>query len=134
MKRVIVILILVSSACVARTPANQGVTPTAPVLMPTFTPLAQSSPIASATSRPITWEKQFDNHGNADIAWDVVETPERDLVIVGITGPTPCQIGCNWDGWIIKINPQGEIIWTRQMGGAGADLLTSVILTESGIL
>jgi len=132
MKRVIIILLmLVSNGCVAQTPARQGVAPTVPGLLPTSTSFAQPLPVARSTSHPITWEKQFDNQGNADIAWDVVETPDRDLVIVGITGPTPCQIGCNWDGWIIKINPQGEVIWTRQVGGNGADLLTSVILKGS---
>ncbi len=63
------------------------------------------------------------------MAWAIVETPEGDLVAVGITGPTPCQLGCNWDGWVIKTDAQGHLLWTRQYGGNGADLLTSVILS-----
>lgn len=62
------------------------------------------------------------------MAWDVVETPEGAFVVVGTTGPTPCLLGCNWDGWVIKISAQGNLIWDRQLGGNGADLLTSVVL------
>ncbi len=134
MKRVLIILLMVVlNGCVAKTPARQ-IVPTAPVPIPTSTSFAQPLSVATSTSHPIIWEKQFDNQGNADIAWDVVETVDWNLVIVGATGPTPCQIGCNWDGWIIKIDPQGGIIWTCQVGGKGADLLTSVILKGNGYL
>lgn len=98
----------------------------------TFSPEpSRTTPPASA---PVTWEKRFDNHGNADIAWDIVETPEGDLVIVGTTGHTPCQLGCNWDGWVVKTDPQGNLLWSRQFGGNGADLLTSVILVGNNYL
>ncbi|MGC8916735.1 MAG: hypothetical protein ACP5NF_07135 [Thermoanaerobaculum sp.] len=79
-------------------------------------------------SRVVLWEKQFDNDGKADLAADVVETPEGDLIVVGVTGPTPCLLGCNVDGWVIKINARGDLLWSRQVGGHGADTLTSVIL------
>ncbi|MBC7259773.1 MAG: hypothetical protein H5T65_11045 [Chloroflexi bacterium] len=125
---VLILLILGLSACAARISARRGETPTAPVLTLTFTPLAQPSPSAGPASQPITWEKQFDNNGRADLAADVMETPQGDLVVVGVTGPTPCLIGCNVDGWIIKINARGDLLWTRQVGGNGADVLTSVIL------
>ncbi|MGC8826683.1 MAG: hypothetical protein ACP5TV_06745, partial [Anaerolineae bacterium] len=128
MKLVILILVLALSACIARTPASQGLTSTVPMPLPTPTPLAQPTPIAGPSSQPITWEKQFDNNGRADLAADVMETSDGDLVVVGVTGPTPCLIGCNVDGWIIKINAHGDLLWTRQAGGNGADVLTSVIL------
>jgi len=99
---------------------------------------SMSSPEPSRVTPPApelaTWERQFDNHGNADMAWDIVETPEGDWVIVGMTGPTPCQLGCNWDGWVVKTDSQGNILWSRQLGGNGADLLTSVILAGSNYL
>lgn len=73
----------------------------------------------------LAWTRELDNAGNADLAWDVVELPTGEIVVVGITGPTPCQLGCNWDGWIVKLNRFGNVLWTRQTGGPGADLLTS---------
>ena len=143
MRRAIVILCLLLSACAPVTSVGGGRSSLTPLATPSRTPLARWTPLPSPsgapssrpspkaaipTPQPATWEKQFDNHGNADIAWDIVETPTGDFVIVGTTGPTPCQLGCNWDGWVIRINARGEIIWTRQVGGNGADLLTSVIL------
>jgi hypothetical protein len=80
------------------------------------------------TPGPVTWERQFDNNGRADLGADVMETPEGDLVVVGVTGPTRCLAGCNTDGWIIKINASGDLLWRRQVGGNGFDLVTSVIL------
>lgn len=129
MKRAIIALLLVLLGdCVFMIPSRTSVIETP---SPMSTGALPTEPLPEAikpASQPVTWEKQFDNNGNADMAWDVVETPEGDFVVVGTTGPTPCQLGCNWDGWVIKIDSQGNIIWTRQFGGNGADLLTSVIL------
>lgn len=81
----------------------------------------------SSVSPVVVWERQFDHDHHADMAWDVVETPEGDLIVVGTTGPTPCQLGCDWDGLVVKVDSQGNRIWSRQFGGRGADLFTSVI-------
>ncbi len=83
-------------------------------------------PAAASAALLTTWERRYDNNGSADLAWDIAETPQGDYVIVGATGPTPCVLGCNWDGWVVKTDAQGNVLWTRQVGGNGADLLTSV--------
>jgi len=131
MKRIIVAsLLLLLSACVSSTPRADRPSPM-PIPLPTDTLPLERSPKPTSLAPPwIVWERQLDNHGNADMAWEVAETSHRDLLLVGITGPTPCQLGCNWDGWVVKIDAQGNTLWTRQFGGNGADLLTSVILQE----
>lgn len=63
-----------------------------------------------------TFEKQYDNHGRADMAWDIVETLGGDFVVVSLSAPTPCLV-CNSDGWIVKINSHGDTLWTRSVGG-----------------
>ncbi len=114
MKRVMAILFLLLATCVA--PVHE----TAP---------SETSAMATAPEPPkVIWEKSLDNNGRADLAWEIVETPDGDLVLVGATGPTPCQLGCNWDGWVVKLNAQGNLLWARQFGGNGADLLTAIIL------
>ncbi len=134
MTRNLILLIFALSACVARTPARPGAPTATPTPRATRTPLVQPSPTVNPTSSPILWEKEFDNNGKADIAASVVETPDGDLVIVGVTGPTPCVPWCNTDGWIIKVDARGNLLWTRQVGGNGADLLTSVILKGNNYL
>ncbi|GAB4410194.1 MAG: lipoprotein [Anaerolineales bacterium] len=94
-------------------------------LRPAIAPASLATP---ADSPPLTWERQYDNQGKADLAWAVAETPQGDFVVVGATGPTPCVLGCNYDGWVVKIDGQGDVLWTRQVGGNGADLLVSLVV------
>jgi len=94
---------------------------------PPVQPIPPAS-VAGAMPLSVAWEKRFDNNGRADVAASVVETPDGDLVVVGVTGPTPCLIGCNWDGWIIKINGRGDLLWSRQLGSNGADSFNFVTL------
>jgi len=71
-----------------------------------------------------TWERRYGNVEKAEFAWDIVETDEGNFVICGIT------IGknlLNINGWIVKINNQGDVIWTKELGGEGQDFLTCVI-------
>ncbi len=129
MKRATITLLLLLSICASAPLEREMISSLTSFATPASTLLSQPSPIAAiSVSQPTTWEKEFDNQGNADIAWDIVETPSGDFVVVGATGPTPCQLGCNWDGWVIKMDSQGDLIWARQFGGNGADLLTAVTL------
>jgi len=127
MTRTIVVLLLLLGACVT---SGRGERPTpTPFSLPTSPlPSLLSPPAAIPAPPPVIWEKRFDNNEKADLGADVVETPDGDLVVVGVTGPTPCLVWCNSDGWIIKINASGDLLWTRQVGGNGFDLVTSVIL------
>lgn len=129
MARIAVILLLLLNAC-APIASRSRAGPASPPFSPPANPLSsQLSPQATTPAPPpLIWEKRFDNDGKADAAADVVETADGDLVVVGITGPTPCLIWCNWDGWIVKLNARGDLLWTRQVGGNGTDILVSVIL------
>ncbi len=129
MTRTIVVLLLLLSTC-ASIASGKGGGPAPTPSSPPANPLpSQSVPQATTPAPPpVIWERYFDNNGKADLAADVVETPDGDLVVVGVTGPTPCLIWCNTDGWIVKTNANGDLLWTRQVGGNSADLLTSVIL------
>ncbi len=88
-----------------------------------------------ATGQPrILWDRRYDNGGQAELAWDAVETTDHGFLLVGITGPTRCSLGCNADGWLLKIDRRGSAVWTKQSGGPGFDLLTSVIRVGDGYL
>lgn len=125
MRLATVLLLLLVSACAANTAAGGPSPATPPAAAP---PAPMQLRATGSTSLATVWEKQFDNNGRADIATSIVETPDGDLVIVGVTGPTPCLLWCDTDGWIIKINARGDLLWARQMGGNGADSFNSVIL------
>src|SRR6185369_6119117 len=38
----------------------------------------------------------------------------------------------NNDGYIIKYTPAGDLVWARQVGGAGADNIKSVAVDSAG--
>lgn len=82
-----------------------------------------------------SWERQYGKTDRAELAWDIVETPDNNFVICGITlGSMPWDM----DGWIIEINAFGDTVWTRQVGsqglGAGQDFITCVILNNDNEL
>jgi|YelNatPaOPRAMG01_1025707.scaffolds.fasta_scaffold78263_1 hypothetical protein len=74
------------------------------------------------------WEKQIDNNGNADGATNIIKGTDGNFIIVGSTGPVCLKPEYNSDGLVIKINPDGEIIWQKQFGGKGTDMLSSGIV------
>jgi len=71
------------------------------------------------------WEKQIDNNGNADGATNIIKGPDGNFIIVGATGPVRLKPNCNSDGLVIKISPDGEVIWKKQFGDKGTDMLSS---------
>lgn len=127
MKQAIIILILVGF-CVLMTSSGKSINFNHLLMYAGMLPTEPSAKTTWSEPLPFIYEKQFDNNGNADMAWDAIETPEGDFVVVGITGSTSCQLGYNWDGWVIKFDSLANLNWTRQFGGNGAYLLTSVIL------
>jgi len=139
MGRAMVLLLLLATACAtiaAAGGARPGPPPTAtltPAVPAPWTLPSSSTPLSppratSPAALSVVWEKRFDNNGKADLAADIVETPDGDLVVVGVTGPTPCLLWCNTDGWIIKLNARGELLWARQIGSGQADSFNSVTL------
>jgi hypothetical protein len=85
--------------------------------------------LLSDSSKQIsTWERRYGTAERAEFAWDIVETDEGSFVVCGIT------IGKNLfdiNGWVIKIDNKGEIIWTKELGGKWQDFLTCVILNKN---
>ncbi|MGB9595870.1 MAG: hypothetical protein ACPL7B_06270 [Candidatus Poribacteria bacterium] len=97
--------------------------------------LAQDSSGIKGLVAPLTiWEKQFDNNGNADAATDVVEGTDGNFVIVGATGPIRFRLGYSSDGMVIKIDPDGNLLWKRHFGDDRIDLFSSVIIKEDNYI
>jgi len=78
------------------------------------------------------WNMTYGGNGY-DTGSDVIETRDGHFVIVGGIKPT----GKSWrDACIMKIDDQGNVIWTKLYGGSDLDVATSVIQTadESYVL
>ncbi|MGC8804577.1 MAG: hypothetical protein ACP5JO_06670 [Candidatus Ratteibacteria bacterium] len=74
------------------------------------------------------WEKQYDNSGNADIGWAITASFDNGFIIVGASGSSKI-LGArkNYQGLVIKIDSEGNVVKMKSFGSSGQDLLSSVV-------
>lgn len=86
------------------------------------------SQLAGAEHGDLMWEETYGGP-NTDWGRAVVETPDGGLVIVGDTKP---QADGKRDVWLLKVDEEGGMNWSRTFGGAGDDLGFSLNTTSDG--
>lgn len=79
-----------------------------------------------------TYIKYLTNDTNADVAGCIASTPDGNYIISGATGGQWAMYCA--DGWIIKIDPAGDTIWTKRVGGNGLDLLGNIIIDNNNYI
>jgi len=80
------------------------------------------------------WSKAFGGTGT-DYLCIVRQTDDNGYVAVGYTASNDGDISGNhggYDGWIIKIDSNGNTIWSKAFGGTGDDSLQSIIIASDG--
>jgi Tfp pilus assembly protein PilV len=80
------------------------------------------------------WSKAFGGTGN-DYLCNVRQTDDNGYVAVGYTTSNDGDISGNHgngDGWIVKVDSNGNTIWSKAFGGFGAEKLNSVYQTSDG--
>lgn len=96
------------------------------------------------------WVVKLDNKGNVvwqrslggsldDEAYDVIQTYDGGYLIVGITLSNDGDVRGNHkrdfsDGWVVKLDGYGSIMWQRCLGGSNNDFVYKVIQEEDGYL
>ena len=82
----------------------------------------------------IQWQK---NYGGSDFenATDIKPTLDGGYIVSGYTNSTNGDIidpkgGC--DGWILKLDSEGEMIWHKNYGGSGPEQFWSIVPTVDG--
>lgn len=81
-----------------------------------------------SSSGELIWEKSFGG-SEIDEARDITITENGDFLIVGDSRSVDTDVLYNngaADIWIIKINPDGELIWERTYGGSSFDGVQSI--------
>ncbi|RIQ24958.1 alpha/beta hydrolase-fold protein [Jiangella rhizosphaerae] len=78
----------------------------------------------------LAWVTQFGDPAAADRAYASVPAPDGGLYVAGYTsgsvGGTPSA--GDKDALLARLGPDGELIWTRQLGGAGEDKALAVTI------
>jgi hypothetical protein len=81
----------------------------------------------------VEWAKTFGGI-YSDIARGVVVTPENDYIVVGTAlekfeGTESNGFG---DGWVMKLNKEGKLLWKKNFGGTNDDAATTINATADG--
>lgn len=79
----------------------------------------------------IQWQKSLGGNQN-EIAYDVIQNLNGEYLIAGYTESNNGDATGNHgsaDGWIIKLDTFGNIIWQRCYGGSGSEFFRSIIQT-----
>lgn len=86
----------------------------------------------------IEWQRNYGGF-EADIAYDIQQTPEGGYIIAGTSRSFEGDVSGNHslnadagDAWIVKINDKGAIQWQKALGGTGDESATSILLTSDG--
>ncbi|MDR2354295.1 MAG: T9SS C-terminal target domain-containing protein [Deltaproteobacteria bacterium] len=80
----------------------------------------------------LEWQKTF---GGSEIedSFLIRETSNGEFLTVGSSYSNDGDVAENHgesDIWIIKLDPQGNILWTKSLGGAGSDIASSLLVNS----
>ncbi|MEW7277071.1 hypothetical protein ABW636_00575 [Aquimarina sp. 2201CG1-2-11] len=87
-----------------------------------------------ATGDTILWKKRYGGSGS-DISNGIVKSSSNGYLISGITNSTDVDIDTNkgsQDGWVYKIDLEGDLIWSKTYGTSGSDGLNTIVTTNDG--
>jgi len=82
----------------------------------------------------IEWQKSYGG-SSLDVAYGVCQTSEGGYIVVGESGSSDGDVHDhrgNLDYWVIKLDQEGKIEWSRSLGGTGSDRANDVLQTTDG--
>jgi len=77
------------------------------------------------------WTKTLGGSSN-DYAFSIVQTSDNGYIVAGYTLSTDGDVHGNhgsYDYWIVRLNPTGDTVWTRTLGGSDSDIPSFIIKT-----
>ena len=81
----------------------------------------------------LLWEKSFGG-SEIDEAKDITMTSDGKFLIVGNTRSHDTDVSLNngaADVWVVKINPDGELLWEKTFGGSSFDSAQAIHKTQN---
>jgi hypothetical protein len=76
----------------------------------------------------LLWIKNYGGLGDDNLR-GIQDSGDGNFIVIGHTNSTESTLGTNWgdyDIWVMKITPTGDVLWSRKFGGSGADFGFSV--------
>ncbi|WP_400075509.1 hypothetical protein [Winogradskyella sp. R77965] len=88
--------------------------------------------IKISASGDLVWEKSFGGN-QIDEARAIVKSGDGNFIIAGDTRSSNNDVSNNngaADLWLIKISPNGDLIWEKTIGGTSFDVARSIVKTQ----
>ena len=83
----------------------------------------------------IQWQKCYGGSGDDEIN-SIIPTADGGYLLAGLTFSNDGDVAGNHssetDGWVVKINAVGTILWQKCIGGASYEYLSTIIPTSDG--
>ena len=80
----------------------------------------------------VLWQRYFGGSSN-DRAHSVVQSDDGGFVLTGFSESTDFDITNNkgsYDYWVIKLTPNGDLLWSKNFGGSGIDQSRSLVKAD----
>lgn len=78
-------------------------------------------------SGDLIWSKAISPNPDAK-PWAMISTDDGGFVIAGVEK----SAGGSLDGWVSKVNSNGDVVWSRAFGGSADDQFTGIVKTSDG--
>src|SRR5690606_18674884 len=82
----------------------------------------------------IEWQVSLGG-SNLDQAYSLFQTQDNGYIVAGVTGSNNGDVFCNKGGfnnWVVKMNQEGTIEWSKCLGGSANEWVNSVVQNSSG--
>jgi len=102
-------------------------------LVSTLTVLFFIHIVSPAQHYEFAWQNCFGGTGE-DEAYGIAQT-EDGYIVVGDTRSTDGDVTINYgglDGWVVRLDQDGQMIWQRSYGGTNGDYLMDVFIADGG--
>jgi hypothetical protein len=89
------------------------------------------SGLSYAQAPAIEWQKSFGGTGD-EYASSIIQTDDGGFMIAGSSNSNNGDVTGNhgnYDYWLTKLNPTGNLLWQKSFGGTASDYATSILQT-----
>lgn len=86
--------------------------------------------VGGSSSSATAWNKTFGGE-ESDVALSGRQAVDGTYIVAGFTKSKGMG---DYDGWVVKLDSQGELEWDRTLGGVEEDMLYDVICLNDGFL
>ena len=79
--------------------------------------------------------KRFYGGSNNDRCYNAIQTSDGGYILVGSSESEDFDISDSkgtYDYWAVKLDPQGELVWSRSYGGSEIDSAYDIVPTQDG--